>query len=186
MRESVATHVIVSSLMLQFTPSRLRPVWMSIWREVSSTRKTPAKPSPKGTTAELKMLFERAIWSRLMIGLRLERHRTEDESAGRFSQGMFGRALAGAASDRAESAAGRACSLTESIGALSFMRAVRHLEPPQAGSRPTTCYQRCGRESSNYGPLLAWFVVRFTKRPVCAPGTVDSVVENCRIQGSPT
>src|ERR1035437_11090838 len=120
MRESVATHVIVSSLMLQFTPSRLRPVWRSIWREVSSTRKTPAKPSPKGTTAELKMLFERAIWSRLMIGLRLERHRTEDESAGRFSQGMFGRGLAAAASDRPEPAAGRSWSLPDATVAVFF------------------------------------------------------------------
>src|SRR5664280_3513892 len=124
MRESVATHVIVSSLMLQFTPSRLRPVWRSIWREVSSTRKTPAKPSPKGTTAELKMLFERAIWSRLMIGLRLERHNTAEESAGRSSQGMFGSAPAAVVPNVAEPAARRAFSFMDSIGALSFMRAV--------------------------------------------------------------
>src|SRR5664279_999357 len=97
---------------------------MFITRVVSSTRKTPAKPSPNGTTAELKMLFARAIWSRWMIGLRLERHTTAEESAGRSSQGMFGSAAGAAAPNGAEPAARRAFSLMGSIEALSFLRAV--------------------------------------------------------------
>ena len=139
MRGSAPSHLIVSSSMSQFTPSLLRPVWRSIWREVSSTRNTPAKPSPNGTTAELKMLFARAIWSRLMIGLRPERHRTSEESVGRSSQGMFGRAPAAVVRGDTEPAVGRGCSLTESMKALSCCVAVRLLGPPQADSRPTTC-----------------------------------------------
>ena len=59
-------------------------------RLVSSTRKTPAKPSPNGTTAELKMLFARGIWSRATIGFRVERQSTSFDPAGRSSHGMAG------------------------------------------------------------------------------------------------
>jgi len=85
------------------------PAWMFMMRVVSSTRKTPAKPSSNGTTAELKMLFDRSIWSRLMIGLRLDLHSTALEPAGRSSQGMFGSASVAAVPIRGIPAAGRAC-----------------------------------------------------------------------------
>ncbi len=78
------------SSMSQSIPSQLRPAWMFIVREVSSMRKTPAKPSRYGTTAELKMLFERGTWSRAMIGLRLERHMVASVPGGRSSHGMRG------------------------------------------------------------------------------------------------
>ena len=57
-------------------------------REVSSIRNTPAKPLPNGTTAELKMLFERGRWSRAMIGLRLDRHSVAALPGGRSSHGI--------------------------------------------------------------------------------------------------
>ena len=59
MRPSAGSNAIVSSAIVQLTPSALRPTWRFISRVVSSTRKTPAYPSRNGTTAELKMLFER-------------------------------------------------------------------------------------------------------------------------------
>jgi hypothetical protein len=55
---------------------------------VSSTRNTPAYPSPNGTTAELKMLFARGTWSRGTMGLRLERQSTPLDPGGRSSHGM--------------------------------------------------------------------------------------------------
>ena len=125
-------------------PSPLNPAWTFMMRVVSSTRKTPANPSPNGTTAELKMLFDRSIWSRLMMGLRLDLHSTALEPAGRSSQGMFGSASAGASPVGASPKAGRAWSLAESIRTLSFdsgcgyLRGVprgrqgRRLEPPPA------------------------------------------------------
>src|ERR1035437_1181166 len=97
---------------------------MFITRGVSSTRNTPAKAPPKGTTAELKMLLERAMRSRGMIGLRLDRHSTAEEPAGRSSHGMLGSAPAAALLDGADLAARRAFSFLDSIGALSFMRAM--------------------------------------------------------------
>ena len=78
----------------QSIPSALRPAWRFISRDRSSTRKTPANPSPNGTTAELKMLFERGNRSRGMIGLRLDRHSTSDEPAGRGSHGIADRRAA--------------------------------------------------------------------------------------------
>jgi hypothetical protein len=54
----------------------------------SSTRKTPAKPSPYGTTAELKMLFDRGSRSRGMIGLRVDRQTSSCAPAGRSSHGI--------------------------------------------------------------------------------------------------
>ena len=72
----------------QSIPSALRPAWMFIVRAVSSIRKTPAKPSSNGTTAELKMLFERGRWSRAMIGLRLERQSVAALPGGRSSHGI--------------------------------------------------------------------------------------------------
>ena len=72
----------------QSMPSALRPEWMFIVRVLSSMRKTPAKPSSKGTTAELKMLFERGRWSRAMIGLRLERQSVAVLPGGRSSHGI--------------------------------------------------------------------------------------------------
>ena len=99
----------VGCSIFQSMPSRLNPAWRFMIRVVSSTRKTPAKPSPNGTTAELKMLFDRSIWSRLMIGLRLDRHSTALEPAGRSSQGMFGSASVAAVPIRGIPAAGRAC-----------------------------------------------------------------------------
>ena len=68
---------------------------------VSSTRKTPAKPSPKGTTAELKMLFERGSRSRRMIGLRDDRQIDAAGPAGRSSHGI------GACPERESRACGR-------------------------------------------------------------------------------
>jgi hypothetical protein len=64
---------------------------MFIVRCLSSTRNTPAKAPSNGTTAELKMLFDRGRWSRRMIGFRLERHSGVEGPGGRSSQGMPGR-----------------------------------------------------------------------------------------------
>ncbi len=61
---------------------------MFMVRALSSIRKTPAKPPWKGTTAELKMLFERDRWSRRMIGFRPDRQRTPVLPGGRSSQGI--------------------------------------------------------------------------------------------------
>ena len=72
----------------QATPSSLKPAWMFIVRVLSSTRKTPAKAPSKGTTAELKMLFERGSRSRGMTGFRLDRQSGPTCPAGRSCQGM--------------------------------------------------------------------------------------------------
>jgi hypothetical protein len=50
---------------------------------------TPAKPSSKGTTALLKMLFENGSKSLPITGLPLYRHTTSSDPATLSSQGMF-------------------------------------------------------------------------------------------------
>jgi hypothetical protein len=60
-------------------------------RFLLSQRKTPAKPSRKGTTELLKMLFEEGIRLRKMMGLALYRQITSEQPAGRSSQGIFGK-----------------------------------------------------------------------------------------------
>ena len=78
--------------LLARSPSRRRrrsgPRGGSSCGSVSSTRKTPAKRSPNGTTAELKMLLERGRWSRAMIGFRLERQSVALLPGGRLSHGI--------------------------------------------------------------------------------------------------
>ena len=62
---------MVCGLICQSTPSALKPAWMFIRRARSSQRKTPAKPSPNGTTALLKTLLEVGVALRGIIGFAL-------------------------------------------------------------------------------------------------------------------
>ena len=58
-----------SSWISQWTPSLLKPGKMSMLTERLSQRNTPAKPSPKGTTALLNTLLDRLVAWRPMMGL---------------------------------------------------------------------------------------------------------------------
>src|SRR5580658_421665 len=58
-------------------------------RCLSSQRKTPAKPPSNGTAALLKMLLEVLVRLRGIMGLRLKRQTTSEESAGRGSHGIL-------------------------------------------------------------------------------------------------
>ena len=82
-----------SSSMVQWMPSLLKPAKMSMLMERLSQRKTPAKPSPKGTTALLKTLLDRLLPSRPMMGLPSKRHSGVRVEAGGSCQGMLGKAL---------------------------------------------------------------------------------------------
>jgi hypothetical protein len=59
----------------------------------SSTRKTPAKAFPKGTTALLNTLFAHGTGSRGMTGLPEYRQTASAQPLGRFSHGMFANAF---------------------------------------------------------------------------------------------
>jgi hypothetical protein len=70
-----------------------KPAWSSMRLVQSSQRNTPAKLSPNGTTALLKMLLHRGMRSRGMIGLPEYLHSGPGAPAGRSSHGIVASVL---------------------------------------------------------------------------------------------